>query len=300
MTYRLAVATCRAWPGLLQDDAPLVEALAARGVTVAGAIWDEPHPWASYDAVLLRSVWDYFERPREFRAWLDGIELSGVPCWNSPALVRWNSDKHYLLELANRDVPLPPLLVVEAGTPVDEALACVRASGWEDLVLKPAISGGAWRTQRVRSDALEGARPLAEQVLRECALLAQPFLPEIVEQGELSFIFFEGTFSHAVRKRAKAGDYRVQWTHGGTHVAIDAPPALIHQAQRALAAAPEAGLYARVDGIVRDGRFLLMELEQIEPYLFFAEGPGAAARLAEAIVRRLPGRRPQPPGGPTS
>lgn len=289
MPHRLAVATCRAWPGLLGDDAPLVAALAERGVEVEGVIWDEPHDWALHDAVLLRSVWDYFERPRAFGAWLGALEQAAVPCWNPPSLVRWNADKHYLLELAGRGVSQPPLLVVEAGTPVKEALARVRATGWADLVLKPAISGGAWRTRRVSREALHEAAAHVAEVLGESALLAQPFLPEILEAGELSFVFIEGVFSHAVRKRAKPGDYRVQWTHGGTHAAIDAAPALVEQARRALLAAPEPGLYARVDGIVRDGRLLLMELEQIEPYLFFREAPASAGRMADAILRRLAG-----------
>jgi glutathione synthase/RimK-type ligase-like ATP-grasp enzyme len=290
MPHRLAIATCRSWPGLLDDDAPLVAALRERGVTVEGVVWDAPHDWTPYDAVLLRSVWDYFERPAAFDAWLAGLERAGVTCWNPPSLVRWNADKHYLLEIQERGVPVPPLLVVEPGTPVAEALDRVRATGWDDLVLKPAISGGAWRTGRASRHALDAAAPLVEEILRESALLAQPFLPEILEHGELSFVFLEGAFSHAVRKRAKPGDYRVQWTHGGHHEGLPADPALVEQARRALHAAPEPGLYARVDGIVRDGRLLLMELEQIEPYLFFAQGPGAAVRLADAILVRLRSR----------
>jgi glutathione synthase/RimK-type ligase-like ATP-grasp enzyme len=120
-------------------------------------------------------------------------------------------------------------------------------------------------------------------MLASGALLAQPFLPEIVADGELSLLFFGGEFSHAVRKRAKPGDFRVQWTHGGTHVAEAVSRSLVDEARRVLAAAPSPGLYARVDGIVRDGRFVLMELEQIEPYLFFAQSTDGAQRFAAAI-----------------
>ena len=117
--------------------------------------------------------------------------------------------------------------------------------------------------------------------------MAQPFLPEVVEQGEWSLVFFRGEWSHAVVKRPREGDFRVQWTHGGRHAGVAPPAGLVEQARAALAAAPAPGLYARVDGVVRDGRFLLMELEQIEPYLFFGERPGSSDRFVEAILREL-------------
>lgn len=294
MTARLAIATCAAYPRLLEDDLPLAAALAARGVAVEPAVWDVPRDWTAFDAVLLRSVWDYFERPGEFFPWLAGLERAGVCTWNPPALVRWNGDKHYLNDLAARGVALPPTLFVPAGTPVGEAQARVQArmheAGWRDVVVKPAVSGGAWRTHRLRAGELAGAQAAFAEVLAGGALLAQPFLPEIEAEGEVSLVFFEGRYSHAVRKRAKPGDWRVQWTHGGVHVAMEPAPALLEQAQAVLAAAPEPGLYARVDGIVRDGRLLLMELEQVEPFLFFCEGPAGAVRLAEAVVARLAAR----------
>lgn len=290
MAARLAIATCAAYPRLLEDDLPLVAALEARGVAVEVAVWDAPRDWTAFDAVLLRSVWDYYERPGEFFPWLAGLERAGVRTWNPPGLVRWNGDKRYLQDLAAQGVAIPPTLVVAAGTPMAEAQARVAATGWDEVVVKPAVSGGAWRTHRLRAHEVAGAGAAFDEVLSGGALLAQPFLPEIEAEGEVSLVFFEGRYSHAVRKRAKPGDWRVQWTHGGTHVAMEPAPALLEQARAVLAAAPEPGLYARVDGIVRDGRLLLMELEQVEPFLFFGEGPAGAVRLAEAVVARLAAR----------
>jgi glutathione synthase/RimK-type ligase-like ATP-grasp enzyme len=286
----LAIATCREFPVLLDDDQPIVAGLAAHGVVAETVLWDEPRDWTRYAGVLLRSVWDYYQRPTEFLAWLAQLEARGVRLWNPIPLVRWNADKRYLRDLEARGVRVPPTCWVEPGTSVEQALSAIRATGWDDLVVKPSVSGGAWRTLRLRRAELDGARAHLAEVLRDSALLAQPFLPEIVRDGELSLLFFGGRFSHAVRKRPKAGDYRVQWSHGGTQAALTPPPALIAEARAVFAAAPSPGLYARVDGILRDGHLLLMELEQLEPYLFLAEVPGSAERFVGALLEQLGAR----------
>lgn len=289
MRPRIALATCDAFPALCDDDRALLPALAACGLEAEIRDWRAPVDWARYDAVLLRSTWDYFERPAEFLAWIAALERTGVRCFNEPALVRWNADKRYLRELAAKGVATVPTLWFEAGPGVTSPAVAdrVAAEGWDDVVLKPAVSGGAWRTHRMRRAELSGAGAVLDEILRASALLVQPFLPEVVADGEHSLLFFDGAFSHAALKRAKPGDYRVQWTHGGTQVPETVPDALVTQARAVLDAAPSPGLYARVDGIVRDGRFVLMELEQIEPYLFFAQAPEAPGRLARALTARL-------------
>ncbi len=290
MPPTLALATCADYRGLLDDDRPFVAALEARGVAVRPVVWDGPEGLAGLDGVagvLLRSVWDYYRKAPAFRAWLDGLERAGLRCWNPPALVRWNLDKRYLLELGRAGVALPPTLWLEPGLAPEEAARRIEVTGWDDLVLKPAVSAGAWNTLRVPRGGLAGARPALAGLLALGTVLVQPFLPEVVADGELSFVFFGGVYSHAALKRARPGDFRVQWTHGGSHVPAAPAPALVEQARAALRAAPEPGLYARVDGIVRDGRLLLMELEQIEPYLFFAQGPGSAERFARLLAQAL-------------
>jgi glutathione synthase/RimK-type ligase-like ATP-grasp enzyme len=261
----------------------------AAGVPVAPVLWDAPRDWTAYRGVLLRSPWDYFEHAAKFRAWLDELERERVPCWNPVPLVRWNMDKRYLRDLEARGVPIVPTLWFDgADARAPDAIAeRVASAGWPEVVVKPTVSGGAWRTLRLRREEVAAHGEHLKTVLAESGLMVQPFLPEILAEGEYSFVFFDGAYSHAAQKRAKPGDYRVQWTHGGTHVPAAVSRALVAQAEAALAAAPEPGLYARVDGVVRDGRLLLMELEQIEPYLFFAQGPGSAERFVAALSARL-------------
>jgi glutathione synthase/RimK-type ligase-like ATP-grasp enzyme len=286
---KIAIATCAEYPDLVDDDRPLLGALAARGVEAAPVDWRADVAWAAYDAVLLRSVWDYYEHAGEFGAWLARLESDGVPCWNPPALVRWNLDKRYLRDLAARGVATVPTLWIDrADRPSPEAVvARILATGWPDVVLKPTISAGAWRTRRLRRERLPSHTAHVREVLVGSDLMVQPFQPEILDEGEHSLLFFDGRFSHAVLKRARADDFRVQWTHGGTQVRTTPAASLVAQARAVLDAAPSAGLYARVDGIVRDGRLILMELEQIEPYLYFAESPGSLDRFADALRSKL-------------
>lgn len=272
---------------LLDDDQPLVAALAAQGVVAETVCWDAERDWSRYSAVLLRSVWDYYQRPQEFLAWLDGLESGGVPLWNPVALVRWNADKRYLRDLEARGIAIPPTLWIEPADAPEAALERVLATGWADLVVKPTISGGAWRTRRLRRAEVPEQGAFLREVLSGSAAMVQQFLPEILSAGEVSLLFFGGVFSHAVLKRPRAGDYRVQWSHGGTQARFEPDAGLLAQAQAVLEAAPSAGLYARVDGILEGERLVLMELEQIEPYLFLGESPGAAERFVAALCARL-------------
>ena len=287
MPPRIAIATCREYPVLLDDDQPLVAGLAARGVVAETVLWDAERDWSRYAAVLLRSVWDYYQRPQEFLAWLELLERRGVSLWNPVALVRWNADKRYLRDLEARGIAIPPTLWIEPADAPEAALERMLATGWADLVVKPTISGSAWRTRRLRRAEVPEQGAFLREVLSASAAMVQPFLPEILSAGEVSLLFFGGVFSHAVVKRPRAGDYRVQWTHGGTQTRFEPDAQLVAQAQAVLEAAPSAGLYARVDGILEGERLVLMELEQIEPYLYLAECPGAAERFVAALCARL-------------
>jgi glutathione synthase/RimK-type ligase-like ATP-grasp enzyme len=287
MRPRLAVVTCAEYPDLCDDDRRLVSALADAGVDAAPVVWDREARWPRYDGALLRSPWDYFLALPAFLAWLDGLARAGVPCWNDPALVRWNADKRYLRALEARGVPTVPTLWFDAPPAPADLAARVADAGWDEVVVKPTVSAGAWRTVRCSARDLRATTLPPLPSSGGAGWMVQPFLPEIVTDGELAFVFVEGAFSHAVRKEPKAGDFRVQWTHGGRETPVAASLALVAQAAAALAAAPDAGLYARVDGVVRDGRLWLMELELIEPYLYFGHEPTAAPRLAAALARRL-------------
>jgi glutathione synthase/RimK-type ligase-like ATP-grasp enzyme len=284
---RLAVATCADLPSIQPDDAYLATSLERLGIQPIVCVWNDPMvDWSTFDAVLIRTVWDYFRHHAAFLDWLDRLDRLGVPTINDSALLRWNSDKRYLLELARRDVAIIPTRLAPA-TELSDVLATMPA---QQMVIKPSISGGAWQTLRGTAGDEAFGHALA-QLPRGCDYLVQPFVPEIVSEGEWSLLFFAGEFSHAVIKRPAAGDYRVQGEHGGSATPARPDDTVLAAAEHALAAVTTIGhaehAYARVDGVVSNGRFLIMELELIEPFLHLAAHPAAAERLAQEVHDRL-------------
>jgi hypothetical protein len=280
--------TCEALPQLYVDDLLLVSALEEIGITAVPAVWSRADiDWTAFDALVMRSPWDYFQRVAEFRGWLDARIASGVLMCNSPEILEWNFDKSYLQDLAGKGVELVPTFCV-ARQEMADIVALARARGWDEIVVKPTIGGGAYRTYRFRLEEYARHADDIAQTLQDRAVLVQPFLPEISIGGELSLLFFDGVYSHAVCKLPKAGDYRVQIQFGGTDVDVQVGPALVAQARVCIAHSPSLPVYARVDGVVKDGNFLLMELEVFEPLMFLAHDPEAPGRFARAIRGRLP------------
>jgi glutathione synthase/RimK-type ligase-like ATP-grasp enzyme len=284
---RVALVTCEAFANLYEDDHLLVPALADIGIASVPAVWSDPSiEWASFDALVMRSPWDYFERAPEFRAWLDARTSEGVLMCNSRETLDWNFDKGYLQGLAAAGVAVVPTICVAVNDKTDIA-ALAHARGWNDIVVKPTIGGGAYRTYRFRLDELPRYAVDIAKTLEDRGVLVQPFLAEIQSTGELSLLFFDGVFSHAVCKRPKAGDFRVQFQFGGTNEDAQVSEELVAQAQSCVAHVATPPVYARVDGVVKDGRFLLMELEVFEPLMFLSRHPEAPARFARAIEKRL-------------
>lgn len=286
MSIQLALATDAAHPGIHPDDAHFVATLARLGVHPVPCTWNDPDvDWSRFDAVLIRTVWDYFQRYPQYLDWLDRLDALGVPTVNDSRLLRWNSDKRYLLELAALGVGTIPTRLAHTA----ELPATLQAMHGQDVVVKPTVSGGAWRT--LRGIAGEPAFAQAVAALPDGDWLVQPFVAEIQRDGEWSLLFFDGDYSHAVRKLPKAGDYRVQGEHGGSAEPAEPPAAALAGARAVLAAVDRAGhagtAYARIDGVLRDGRFLLMEAELIEPFLHLAARPDAAERYAQRLAARL-------------
>ena len=288
----VALATYQKHPALTPDDRLLAAALAERGIETDAIPWSDPAvDWARYAAVVVRSCWDYHLRPDDFRAWVDALDAAGVRLVNPAPLLRWNADKRYLADLAARGVPIVPTHLAERGS--RETLAAIAGrAGWDGLVVKPAVSASAHDTWRVAGvPSADDERRFRALVARGRAIV-QPFLPEVVALGEWSLLYFGGRFSHAVLKRARAGDFRVQAEFGGSAEPADpgaevaAEGAAVLDAVRALVhgAVP---VYARVDGCVAGGRFVLMELELIEPTLFLGAHPEAPGRCAGAIASVL-------------
>ncbi|MEZ6185585.1 MAG: hypothetical protein R3F62_11315 [Planctomycetota bacterium] len=278
----LTLVTCAAHPAGHPEDAPLRAALTALGAEVQVRRWDDPDVAWSQTAAVLRTPWDYVSRFAEFTAWLDALEAAGGRVLNPLPTLRWNLHKGYLLELARAGVEVVPTRLLPRGAACDLEALCAE-TGWSELVVKPAISAGAQGTYR--ATAADAARVAAS--LAQGDTLIQPFLPE-VQGGELSLIYFAGAFSHAVLKVPVAGDYRVQSDFGGAVLPLRTVAApVLAAAEAALAAAPVPWTYARVDGLVLAGRFVLMELELLEPELFLPQHPDAPARFARALVDAL-------------
>jgi glutathione synthase/RimK-type ligase-like ATP-grasp enzyme len=286
MTLSIALATYERVPDLAPDDRGLVPALAALGVRAEAVPWSSIDvDWSDYDAVVLRSTWDYHLRLDGFRAWLDRLESLGVRVMNAPSLVRWNTDKRYLIDLARKGIATIPTMVVDTGL-VDDVAQVATAEGWSRIVVKPVVSASGFETYAVDVPFDDAARVAVGRALAVGEVLVQPFAPEVPRDGEYSFMFIDGEFSHAAIKRAGRGEFRVQTEHGGSVSPVSVDAALVRQAAHVLAAVTEKPLYARVDGISRGGAFLLMELELIEPNLFLDLDDGATANFAQAINQR--------------
>lgn len=277
----IQLATCRHLPDLTASDAVLRRALEARGAAVTVAPWDLM-PVDPDALVCPRSTWDYYIHWPEFRDWIERAGREARAVWNPPETLRWNADKIYLRELEARGVALPRTRWFEPGERPD-AGALAEVCGEGKGVLKPRISGTAYATFVV-----DAGTQLAEpqwRPLERWGSLLQAFVPEIAG-GEVSLVFVAGAFSHAVLKRPAPGEFRVQNDHGGTVEPLVPGADLLAFAGRAVAAAGRPWLYARVDVVDTARGPLLMELEMLEPDLFFTEGPEGAERLAGALLSR--------------
>jgi glutathione synthase/RimK-type ligase-like ATP-grasp enzyme len=284
---RVCFVTCLLWPDISESDGLVARALERGGARVEARAWNErAADFGGFDAVVLRSNWDYHFEPEAFLGWLDRLERAGARIFNPPALVRWNVSKRYLIALHAAGVPTVSTAVLE-----DESRAgleaMMRGRGWSAAVLKPEIGASAHDTRLVTGETVaEAAAAIATGIIRR-PVLVQPFVEEVRTRGEWSLIFIDGALTHSVLKRPAAGDFRVQSHLGGTTRAEPAPPGVADAARAALHALPAAPLYARIDGVETAAGFLIMEVEVNEPGLFFTHAPAAAPVFAEAILRRL-------------
>jgi len=279
----VCLVTCQKLDGLTVDDRPLAEAFESREWSVEVAPWDKPdHDWASYSAVIIRSTWDYHLRAAEFHRWLDRSETQGVRLWNPPGLIRWNVHKDYLRELAETGLPVVSTEILRRGESRDLA-ELLRARGWAEAVIKPAISATAYRTFRASLETAADHQSELDESVAEADTLIQPFVPEITSAGEISLLYFGGRFSHAVLKQAKVGDFRVQSDFGGTETRFEPNSRHLMQADRIAAEIPQPWLYARIDVVDQGGLLVVMEVELIEPQLFFGGDRGAASRFVAAV-----------------
>ncbi|QAU36096.1 hypothetical protein EKL02_13145 [Janthinobacterium sp. 17J80-10] len=261
----------------------LVAALAPLGIEAVVLPWDAPEDWAGYPLVLVRTPWDYFRRLPEFLAWARRVSTL-TQLVNPYRDLEWNSHKSYLRQLAKRGIPTVPTLWLERGC--RNGRERLQQTGWDEVVVKPAVSIGAIGALRARA-ADTGCAVHLQALVDAGDVLVQPYVASVAMTGEASLVFFDGRYSHAVRKQPKEGDFRVQDMYGGTVHAYSPGQDQLDIAVAALALTPEPTTYARVDLVQVDGKPAIMELELIEPELFLAASPAAALRLAEALQDRL-------------
>ncbi|PTX19472.1 glutathione synthetase-like protein [Pontibacter mucosus] len=270
-----------------EENARLHQFLTQKGLQVTLEVWDDPAvDWGKYELVLLKSPWDYFDKIGTFYTWLDRLEELRVRVLNPISIVRWNADKRYLVELQEKGERVVPTLWLEQGSSLDVATVFERLQS-DKIIVKPAVSGGAKNTFALTPPEAEAQAESINSLLQQESFLAQPFIPEIQTKGEWSFLFFNGEYSHAVLKTAKAGDFRVQHFFGGTIHTPEPPAHLLEAAHNLVDKYAQGCLYARVDGIERAGELVLMELELIEPFLFMATSEGAIERYYEALAAQL-------------
>lgn len=294
----LGIVTGETAPQLTADGQALQSVLRDRGYATEPVVWTEPHvSWSTFDAVVVRSCWQYYRRPTAFENWLTTLENAGVRILNPGHVIRWNMHKFYLRELESAGVPMPTTSWVERGSDTDLD-ALLEHRGWEEAVVKPAIgtsSDGVWRVSR---PVTPPEQERFETAMRETDQLVQQFVPEI-HDGELSFVFFAGEYSHANRSIPASDDFRAHPNFDGTtsrttpsSELVTAAESIVQRAANVCSVDSESLVYARVDGIERDGRFQLLELELIEPYLGLTRGESTTEQFADAIERFLEATAP--------
>jgi glutathione synthase/RimK-type ligase-like ATP-grasp enzyme len=282
---RVALITWNGLPNGAESERLVLPHLADAGVDAVLVDWRDPAiNIAQFDLVVLRTCWDYHLRIAEFLNWLQRTACT-VPVLNTLETVLWNYNKFYLQELAAQGIEIAPTVFV-----ADESISAAdkeRILDWQKIVVKPAVSATAHNLWLAESGSLFQKSEPAQRM--QGPYLVQQFVPEIVTNGEISFIYIDGSYSHAVLKRAATGEFRVQKDFGGSAALLHPSTALLEQANEIAAAMPHVrdSLYCRIDVVQRDGRLLLMELELIEPELFLGLAEGTARAFAAAILKRL-------------
>ncbi len=272
---------------ILKEYELLKRALEAEGYTVARTAWDDmEYDWSLSDAAVIRTTWDYYERYDEFLAWLQQVAQK-IFLINALETITWNLDKNYLYDLKEKGLSTVPTFFAKKGT--TRSLNEIASSQhWDRLIVKPAIGAAAYLTYQLQNKAIDHFEQEFTQLLQERDMLVQPFQTTITERGEASLMVFGGKFTHAILKKAKAGDFRVQDDFGGTVHPYTPSPNEIELAEDAFRRCDPTPVYGRVD-IMWDekGAPMISELELIEPEIWLRNHPEAARVFAKAIKTKM-------------
>lgn len=270
---------------VLLEDELVKDALQQQGLKVARLSWSDPDfDWRLTRSAIFRTTWDYFDRFDEFKPWLDKVQQQTL-LLNPAQTLLWNLNKRYLLDLQAKGINIVETHLLEQS---DNLVEKMQQIACEQAIVKPLISGCARNTFKLDLQQAAGMQQQFEQLARQEGYMLQPFQHNICTEGELSLMVMGGKVTHAVQKVAKQGDFRVQDDHGGMVYPYRANAEEVAFAEAAIAACEPVPLYGRVD-IVRDnnGKLAIMELELIEPELFFRFHRPATFKLAEAVKQKL-------------
>ena len=278
MDKRIVLVTCKAYPNLTESDGVLARVLQDAGGHPVAVDWrDRDIDWSSFDIAVARSTWDYHHHPDEFSRWIDAV--AEATCLVNPApIMQWNRNKRYLIELTGRGIPVLPFTAVMPGEPIP--FRQLDQFDGDEIVIKPWVGASAWQIVRTKQSELGH---VVTPELRRDGFMIQQYAPEIAD-GEYSVVFFDGRFSHAVLKKPRTGDFRTQPELGATQSLVVPTATILSGAEAVLKVLPQRPHYARIDGILQSGRFVLMEAELIEPELYFHIAPNAAAEMAALIL----------------
>ena len=278
---KIGFLTCSRFPDLYGQDQLLLEAFRHKGYAAFPIVWDDPdfNP-EDWHCLIFRNTWDYFEKKGAFLDFINRMAEINVCTLNPLSVIQKNLHKFYLSELKEAGVQIVPTIFIPAGSTSD--LVELIPQSWKKVVVKPAFSAGAYETKTYELDSFAQMNDDYSQFLKSDDLLLQLFMEEILTMGEVSFVYFNKVFSHAVRKVPKEGDFRVQSLFGGSYQAYEANAEILARTQFIVDGIKEPLLYARVDGIVIDHEFYLMEVELTEPDLYFELGEKSLLKFVEA------------------
>lgn len=279
---KIALATCGRLPEMSDSDKKLIPEFAKYNIQAVPTIWDDPEIfWENFDAVIIRNTWDYYTKFPQFVKWLDTLETKEVKVLNDLKIIRKNSHKFYLKDIIEKGFRVIPTIFLNNNSEIsdDDLLK------YQKMVLKPAVSAGSYKTEILTEGDLNSENISSKTIVGDWLL--QPFLPEIQTEGEISMIFFGNEYSHSIIKKPIEGEFRVQKQFGGKYLPYSPGWELLNELNPVFKVFGEEFLFGRIDGVMLGGKFHIMEIEMLEPDLYFDFFPEKVALFCEKAVEMI-------------
>jgi len=278
---KIALLSCDSLEDFICYDDLLIEPFAEAGYLAEAVSWRSNAKWFDYEAVIVRSTWDYQDEPEAFLDTLKKIQVSSAALLNSLETMIWNLDKRYLEDLEDKGVNIIPCKFAKEFN-FELAMSIFQEYQCNEIIIKPTVSANSDDTFRLGKEKLLESKESLSQLFSNRYHMYQPFVPSVVQNGEYSLFYFNGTFSHAILKTPKSGDFRVQEEHGGLLQSVEPSEELMSSANKVVGVIEPTPLYARIDLVEYDGQYALMEVELIEPSLYFNLDKNSASRFVKA------------------